>query len=192
MQIWRPYLLIAAALVAGLSSAVTAQPSSIPRLAMSSGSGNVSPSVIAIWRTRSASSELQSVDVLILVRGRPGWYMVPTANRGPSVTSSGYTVVRTATRDIDVRIDIEKKFVVFGQETVDLRQGNVIFVDNVDEGKGPVVIDTLSVQAQIPFVRGVEILVPVLKTPEIRSFLRCEVRSPVMPPRTLCPQLTQP
>jgi hypothetical protein len=139
-----------------------------------------------MWRTHSGPSDLQSIDFLILVRGRPGWYLEPAANRGPNVASGSYTVLRTVDRDIEVRVDTSKKLVLFGTQSIDLRQGNVIFVDKVDEPSGPIVANSLFVEAQIPFVRGAEILIPVLKTPEIHSYLRCDARGPRPSYRTLC------
>jgi hypothetical protein len=181
---------LAALLIAGVSG-LAAQPPG-PKFISSSGSGHVSSSVSVIWRTRSRSSELQGIDLLILVRGRPGWFTEPAANRGPSVSSSAYTTVRTATRDIEVHIDLGKKVVQFGDQLIDLQQGNVIFIDKVDEPSGPIVTEILTVEAQIPFARGVEMLKPVLETPGIYSYLRCETPGPRPLPRTLCTQLAQP
>jgi hypothetical protein len=180
-------------------TALHAQSSPVPRPPAQSGGGDgiVSPSVLATYRTRAVESDLQELEILVLWRGRPGWYTTksPGGGGGGSVGRGGTwtRLVRQGGLELTLRVEAENKRAFIQGLGVDMRDANVFLVDQVDEAPVPIFIDSFHVEARLPFIGGPEQLLPVLKVlPDVRAFLRCAAvpaGRPLQSSQDLCARL---
>jgi hypothetical protein len=132
-----------------------------------------SAGVIATWlvRTTPAGNELR---VLVLWRGSPGWFMrTGTMRTSGGGYPGGY---RTKLDYGGVTLDLDVKdrpaIATLQGQTVDLTNGNVIFVDNVDSAGGGAVAGTLLANPALPDQTSIDVI--VRREPRIIEFLRCE------------------
>jgi hypothetical protein len=153
----------------------------------STGGGPVSPTVVAtlIWRSQPPGApELQ---LLVLWRGSPAWFM-----RGPNgytQSGSGQAVVDESgpglvverwsyggTR-LDVEFDPSKRAARVQDHEIALGSANVILVDDVDGETGSQIAGSLQVDALFRD-EPAEIEVIIRRNPELYSFLRCDAKLP--------------
>lgn len=160
-------------------------------LSGSSGSGGtriVSPTVVATWATRGnagtgAGSDRkrgpQTLGLLVLWRGTPGWFSKGTSrsrSSGGSATTFA-TTVRQGDLELDLSVDYQSRRARVQGKEVTLGDANVILVDRVDGAEGPQVVKMLSIDAQV--TETPLRLESVLKrSPEIVSFLQCDAKLP--------------
>ncbi len=189
---------VVAAVVATLLASLSAQepreirPSSIMTLA-------ISPAVVATVITRGEPVRITpgqlplrpptdrsgpvTLDLLVLWRGAPGWFLKPggSAESGGG-DSSGHVTVHAEKGGIalDVMLDTEKRVAQIAGNDVALGDANVVLVDSVDVAGGLTVLGTRTVTARIPVPP--EGLADVFRdAPDLVPFLRCEARLPAPP-----------
>jgi hypothetical protein len=152
------------------------------------GSGVVSPAVVATWSTRSEPSGGWALDLLVLWRGTPGWFMAGggsgSSGGGASPPSAGHGQRGTEVQHIsfgglslELRFDPGTSTAQIQDEVISLQDANVILVDEVDSAKGLRIAGTVRVDPQLPGSPG-EIEAIVRRSPELFSFLRCDTRLP--------------
>jgi hypothetical protein len=129
----------------------------------------VSPSVLATIAVRN-----QNVELLVLWRGRPGWFFVGASR---SASYSGGSGPFTATVSyggiqLSVSYDPEKRIVMAGGLSVPLAEGqNVVLVDTVDQSPWKIA-GVIGIKARVEGNPSVAAL--LAESPEIVSFLRCD------------------
>ena len=185
-----PLTLVASSLAAVLLVAPLAwseEMSQSEAVEFSTGNGPVSPAVVAtfVWRSQPPGSpELQ---LLVLWRGTPGWFM-----RGPNgytqsgsgqagVDESGPGVVvehwSYAGTRLDLEFDPSKRAARVQDHEIALGSANVILVDDVDGETGSKIAGSLQVDALFRD-EPAEIEVIIRRNPELYDFLRCDAKLP--------------
>lgn len=170
----------------------------------SSGNALLSPSVVATYLMAPGGGDLVKLEALVFWRGRPGWSVttlrapagggVSSAILGPlSIGVGGATTTVMNGVELTVRVDRDKSLVFVRDQAFDLRTSNVILVDAVDEGARASVVDSLRIEAQVPFTPGADMLLPIVNSsPELKAFLRCDDtaggRTPT-PMTNICPKV---
>ena len=164
--------------VAGLLAVAIGLQSALPR---SWGGGNtmVSPTVWASWLTERAGNGPEQLQLLILWRGAPGWYLAPGGVRsGRSEDSSG--VARHLSIQFgDIHLTLDQRagnaVTVNGRE-VPVGTDNVVYVDNVDALAGARVVRTSRIPSKMPGSAG-QIGLAIRDAPDILAYLQCEARA---------------
>jgi hypothetical protein len=161
----------------GQASALPQREESVER---SSGTGMVSPAVVATWIVRKEPNASSELDLLVLWRGSPGWFMKEGTNDSSSGTSTGDRVVETLSFGgirLQVQFDGSQHKARVQDSDVDLGSDNVILVDDVDGETGPQVARSLLVDGQFA-KEPARIEEIVSRNPELYDFLRCDARFP--------------
>lgn len=170
-------LLIALVALAPLDGQVTVRVSG-----PTGGSIYVSPSVVAEYVVAAGEGDLQRVELLALLRGQPGWFR--GIGGGSSSRSGGNTYTslrRFGDSSLDVHVSYADRTASVLGHHLDLRQANVILLDNVDTS--PSVAGTLLVEAWVSgTANGGAKLLPLLGLPQLRPFLRCEAGGGIVRP----------
>ncbi len=174
---------LAAALALSLAISLTAQ----GRLGTSSGGSYViSPAVVATALFANGSGDDAELQVLVLWRGSPGWFL-DGDHSGSSTRSDSRTMSRDTrggpilhefyfgNRRLRVRLDPRSETAEIGETVISLRDGRAVLVDEVDDAGGPRVIGTRLIGTQ---ASGVPPRIePLLReSPELVAFLRCDQR----------------
>jgi len=146
------------------------------------GSRVVSPAVVATCILRKNPDGTSQLELLVLWRGNPGWFM-----RSDSEESSSHGSVRASVDDKEVfaeqlsygalRLEWEydrgKHTLRVQDHDVSVKSYNVILVDEVDAADGAQIAGSLDVDPSFAGEpAGVEAI--VRRSPEIYSFLRCD------------------
>ena len=144
----------------------------------SSPTSVISPVVMASWFTSRAPNGVEQLELLVLWRGTPGWFLDPGGSGGSGGGSAPYSTWikrirgnRTLTLTLDY--DPPKRLAVVQGTRLELAGNNVVFVDDVDSPDGPRVIRTMSIARAMPGSWG-QIGLVLRESPEIMSFLRCD------------------
>lgn len=166
-----------------------------------SNSGQVvSPVVLATYVARVWGDGTQTLQMLVMWRGSPGWFA-----RGSESSGSGggdgrryHSTVRRGDLQLQVELDTETRLVTISKAPlvplpqspniqtatiqsnhIDLGDRNVILVDEVDGANGPRILGTLRVEPALPAGRRpLEVEDILRQSPELVSFLRCDTRLP--------------
>lgn len=168
-------LLVASVLGADLGAAQ--QRESSPRLPQSKF---VSPTVVMTALTLPTREVTQVLDVLVLWRGSPGWFMPTSGSTTSSVasgSSEGNYFARAVFGGIDLRVDVKKTpWTILIQSkpvVLDPSDANVVFVDMVDSVSGPLVVGTMRADLTLP--RGESRIESVLqRSAESLAYLQCD------------------
>jgi hypothetical protein len=174
----RPLLLLA---IAVSSPSIRAQTSGTMT---SSGSGPVSPAVVATWICHYERSDFGELDLLVLWRGTPGWFM-----RGGSGGSSGQSGGGRGGRPpvvqhlffgdlaLDLQFDPQAHTAQIQDREISLKDANVILVDAVDSAEGLKVAGTRWIE---PYLSESPVRIETLlqRSPELITFLRCDIGLP--------------
>ena len=140
----------------------------------------LSPAVVATWISHQETGTVQ-LDLLVLWRGSPGWFMENGRGGGGSAGGSssrdGTTVLSTRIRygriDLELRFDPVSRMAQVGEHQVPLGDANVILLDAVDTL--PQVVGTRRVEPSIP-ESGRRIELVLRRSSELLEYLRCDVR----------------
>ena len=178
-------VLVAAYFLATFGRAL-AMPQRGESIERSSSSGLVSPAVVATWMVRREPNASSELDLLVLWRGSPGWFMkegTQESSGGESSSSAGGETDLVFERlsfggvRLQVEFDGIKRTARVQDSEVALGSDNVILVDDVDGANGPQVARSMKVDGQ--FARDpAEIGEIVSRNPELYEFLRCDARVP--------------
>ena len=166
---------------------VIAGPQTVPRLiappgvpVSSGGSMPISPAVMATSFGTQLAGDPVRLQLLVLWRGTPGWFLEGGGSRGGS--GGGSRSVRSETLKygglwLTVSHDSIKRIAHIQDKPVDLQDDNVIFVDDVDAPAGPRVTGTMRLG---PDMTGTAVQLGDLLSPSPRvvEFLRCDAKSP--------------
>jgi hypothetical protein len=132
---------------------------------------------------RTLPTDPVTLDLLVLWRGAPGWFIQGSrGHESGGGDSSGRVSVHVERGGVvlDLTLDTQKRVAQIGKKRVALGDANVVLVDAVDVPDGLTVVGTGTVDPRIEglptgvydALRGVPDLVP---------FLRCEAKLPVPP-----------
>jgi len=175
-------------LVILLASAGRAESPQAESVEGSSGSRLVSPSVVATWIVRKEAHGTSQLELLVLWRGTPGWFMragTEESSNGDSIQSTeddrgGGTVVEQLSYGV-LRLELEfdrgKRTARVQTDDVGLESANVILVDEVDAVDGPQIAGSLHVDPSLTS-EPAEVEAIVRRSPEIYEFLRCDASVP--------------
>lgn len=183
-------LAIALAIVVTVSASAQS-PFTVPTGA---GSRVVSPAVVATSITQVGPSEKAALDLLVLWRGTPGWFLGgrrkgsatwgggDAAGRSESARagrSQGVVVHQLSFGDysLTLRFDRETRSLQVQGTELMLQDSNVVLVDGVDAPAGPTVIGMTRIDGE---VEGFPVRIePLLRaSPELLAFLRCDTALP--------------
>jgi hypothetical protein len=144
----------------------------------SSSSRPVSPTVVATTMTRTIDGN-SSLDLMVLWRGTPEWYLKPGARSAGGGGSFGSQSVRQARLEfggVALRAELQSQPRVVRIQGADVSltvpDANVILVDEV-EGPNLKVTSTLKVDA---LSKDRDILPWLKQAPQVVSFLQCETQ----------------
>jgi hypothetical protein len=152
----------------------------------SSSTGLVSPAVVATWMVRRDPNASSELDLLVLWRGSPGWFLKEGAQEssgGSSSSSAGgendLVFERASFGGIRLQVvfDGSKRTALVQDNEVELGSDNVILVDDVDGANGPQVARSMKVDGHFA-KEPAEIDEIVSRNPELYEFLRCDARVP--------------
>jgi hypothetical protein len=175
------------------------------RLSGSSGSGVVSPAVVATWIVREEPDSLPKLELLVLWRGTPGWFMSGDS-QGSSLSGSnqlagedgrGLIVEQLAYGNVrlDVEFDQRQRSARVLDQVVTLKSENVILIDDVDGAEGPTLVGSRHVDPEFPEL-PVQIGMLIRQSPELVEFLRCDTKVPDLNAQpmfdAICARLTGP
>jgi hypothetical protein len=153
----------------------------------------MSPPVVATWITEQHGDEPVQLRLLILWRGTPGWFLraggssVSGGSRSTDQQKSYQTIVQGGIR-LTFDFDEATGIATIQGTTLDLREDNVVLVDDVDSPDGPRVSGTMRVTRSMPGSAG-QIGLVLRGSPEIMSFLRCDAVVPDDLPKRLLEHL---
>lgn len=146
-----------------------------------SGSPLVSPAVVATYFASHAGDAAPELDLLILWRGAPGWFVKPhsegSKQTGSSRSSGGRPERVTARAEmagvvLEAELDVARRHARVGPHEIDLGESNVVLIDGVDEEGGFRLAGLLRVDPAFPSSPD---LAPVLaRSADVVAFLRCE------------------
>ncbi|HEY2796915.1 MAG TPA: hypothetical protein VGK26_03420 [Thermoanaerobaculia bacterium] len=146
-----------------------------------SGSPPVSAGVVATWFASHAGDAAPELDLLILWRGAPGWFLKPHTGgkkeTGSMSSSHGRPERVTARAEmagvvLEAELDVARRHARVGPHEIDLGESNVVLIDGVDEERGFRLAGLLKVDRAFPSSPDVA---PVLaRSAEVVAFLRCE------------------
>jgi hypothetical protein len=165
-----------------------------PAIPQTSAGANrvVSPTVVAFWQSHDAGDGTGLLDLLVLWRGSPGWFM-----RRGSASASGsggggfgrWTAYHSMTYgEITLTIDLNSSSRDFSPETttatilgreIPLSEANVVLIDGADSGQ-PAVVATMLVDRR--YAGNDPVRSVIAQSPELFAFLRCDATPP--DPRT--------
>jgi hypothetical protein len=159
----------------------------------SSPTSVISPVVMASWFTTRAPNGVEQLELLVLWRGTPGWFLHPGGSGGsgggPASSHTWITRIRgDRTLTLTLDYDPPKRLVVVQGTRLELAGNNVVFVDDVDSSDGPRVTRTTSIARAMPGSPG-QIGLVLRNSPEIMSFLRCDSAPSSGPSRPLLEHL---
>ena len=155
-------------LAALLSSA--AQPQQPVRTPATTRTKSMSGSTVATLVTQDGSA----VDLLVLWRGTPGWFMTPDYQ--PSRGGSGPRFEGTlffGGRLVNWDIDFITRVAHIAGSRLELKNQNVVLVDGIDAPAGPRIVKTLTIEAD-PSVDSPDIGPLVWRIPELAAYLQCD------------------
>ena len=130
----------------------------------------VSGSTVATLVTQDGSA----VDLLVLWRGTPGWFM--TSDYQPSQGGSGPRFEGTlffSGHLVNWDIDFITRVAHIAGLRLDLKNQNVVLVDGIDAPAGPGIVKTLRVEED-PSVDSPDIGPLVWRIPELAAYLQCD------------------
>jgi hypothetical protein len=134
----------------------------------------VSPSVLATIASRDRNLEL-----LVLWRGSPGWFSAGTHRQANYSEQEGVltAILAYGTVDLKLSYDPRSHTAQVQDKAVSLSSANVILVDNIDTAGGAVVSKVVTIDSRVDRA-NIQLSDLLGRSPEVVSFLRCEVGTP--------------
>jgi hypothetical protein len=134
----------------------------------------VSSDVVATWSFSPGSAGHDTLRLLVLWRGTPGWTARAGSfgTQGTSVSNFEFAQqILVGPHVFTVATDHRMPHAVIDGREVDLGVSNVFLVDHVDATSTPRALDAYRVDAEVPAGAGVETI--IRREPTLRAFLRC-------------------
>jgi hypothetical protein len=175
----------------------------------SSTSGPVSPSVIATAMCVTTERGVGTLELLVLWRGSPGWFWRDQGKGGSGSSSSGGGIggpgapmmrtewISQGGVTLNLRFDPTSGRLWILDQEIPLNGANVVLVDGVDEPGGPRVAGTVHIEPSFDSLTDMppRMSLPagyrpdsvpaqtfILRSPELVSFLRCDLPAPNVTP----------
>lgn len=182
-----PINLIGATTAAAIVMCAAQGPPPVPRMprpgatATSSATQVVSPAALMTWMTRYGHDGVHSLDLIVLWRGQPGWFMRGTSRSASSGGSAGsfHSTIRYGGLEVQLTLESAARVAEIQEKGIELGDANVILVDDVDTAAGPRVVGTLRIDPTVPSGDHPGRMGEILrKSSEVVSFLRCDAAMP--------------
>jgi hypothetical protein len=172
---------LAAAITATFHAPVTlARQSSVPAARGATWSAPtqvISPVVVASWIAERTGTGPERLQVLVLWRGAPGWFLRPGGVSGGGSGGRYEATLRYGDVQLTLGYDSARRVATVHGKIIEMAEDNVVFVDDVGAPTGPRVTGMTRVESAMPGSAG-QIGLVLRQSPAIMSFLRCEVTSP--------------
>ena len=176
------------------------------------GTAPVSPSVLATEMCIVDGAGRGTLELLVLWRGSPGWFMKGGGGSSGGGGSAGSTMgggpspmirsswISQGGVNLSVRLDPGARKAWIQENEIDLGDTNVILVDGVDSPAGPHVVRTLRIdpEYQTEPKKPMPAQMFIRRSPELVEFLQCGVPVSGLQPYeqkvfdTWCAWVTQP
>ena len=138
----------------------------------------LSSAVVANWTAHRDAAGNLMLDLLVLWRGTPGWWLTGGQHGGSS--GGGGTITRMVLnrggKELTVAFDARTGVATVQGKDITLGNANVVLVDDVDARDGPKIVRTMTVDPQLPQPTRVD--GKILGSPDLIAYLRCDVRLP--------------
>jgi hypothetical protein len=145
-----------------------------------SGSLILSPAVVGSFIARGGTSGSVTLDVLVLWRGSPGWFMRGTRSAGRTTGDDRrYSVLRLQEGGLELAVafDRQARTARIDRHDIVLGDANVVLVDKVDVPQGLEITGTACVAPQIEQPpEGIDIV--FRNSPGLFAFLKCDAPLP--------------
>ena len=155
-----------------------------PMLPQSNGGGAaalmLSPTVVATWfADQPEGAERVQLRLLVLWRGTPAWFLVGGGEvQGGSYRTNGQQqTIQYGNVFLRLSFDPKERVAIIQGKRVELKDDNVVLVDDVDSPAGPRVVSTMRLGPAMPGSAGQlgEMLAP---NRAIVDYLRCDAQAP--------------
>lgn len=146
----------------------------------SSGSHIASPTVVATWMV-NVHKDVHSLDLLVLWRGTPGWFLEGQGHRSSGGGNADTTsvTIEYAGRPLTVVLDRKARLATVQGRPVDLNPDlNVVLVDGVDGPDSSLTISTLHVDAGLPADLPSRLPAVLKRSDRLLPFLQCDLTVP--------------
>ncbi|HEX5216854.1 MAG TPA: hypothetical protein VFV98_15440 [Vicinamibacterales bacterium] len=142
----------------------------------------ISPTVMATSFTTASPGRPLQLSLLVLWRGTPGWFVEGDGPRGSSGGGSASGMLSQTLKNGGLHLSVmfnEPKRIVTIQDDkpVELKDNNVVFVDEVDAASGPRITGMTRVGPDMPG-NGIQLGELLRPSAQIVEFLRCDAKSP--------------
>ena len=148
----------------------------------------VSPAVVASWRAHDNYADSSTTTLLVLWRGKAGWFTAggrgSGGGGGGSSSSYAYEYMTYGGRTFRMEFDDDKKIVRMVNQEISLNDTNVVLVDFVDTGMGATIVGYRWIEPgppAPPLVEGAAadpIAGVIRRSPELYDYLRCDLKVP--------------
>jgi hypothetical protein len=134
----------------------------------------VSPVVVATVMATRAADGAETLDLLVLWRGSPGWFFRDggTGSSGGGTGTWVYATARYGDLQLQLSLDTAARIAIVQGTRVELKDANIVLVDGADTRA--VVVGMLRAD---PLLADAPRIEPVLRSSaRLLEFLRCDVR----------------
>ena len=145
----------------------------------SAGDRPLSAAVVGAWFTHSDAPGSGTLDLLVLWRGSPGWFMKSGSqgsSGGGSSTGRRGVTVKYGGLHLHALFDGPERLAEIDGRKIPLDDHNVLLVDDVDSADGLKVVKTLRVDPTLADRNRPEIV--IRRSPELIAYLRCDLKLP--------------
>ena len=145
----------------------------------SAGDRPLSPAVVGAWFTSSDAAGSSTLDLFVLWRGSPGWFMKSGSqgsSGGGSSTGRRGVTVKYGGLHLHALFDGPERLAEIDGRKIPLDDHNVVLVDDVDSADGLKVVKTLRVDPSLSDRTRPEIV--IRRSPELVAYLRCDLKLP--------------
>jgi hypothetical protein len=138
----------------------------------------LSAAVVANWIAHRDTAGDLVLDLLVLWRGTPGWWLT----EGPHSGSGGGTgtitrmVLSRGGRELTASFDARTHVANVQGKEITLNDANVVLVDGVDAADGLKIVRTMTVAPLMSAPPRID--TTILSSPDLIAYLRCDVRLP--------------
>jgi hypothetical protein len=173
----------------GLSVSVDGQGPPPPRrlpppgvTATSSATQPASSVAVVTWVTRYGHDGVHALELLVVWRGQPGWFMRggPRVSSGGGSGSSFHATSRFGDVELQLGVESAAHTAEIQGKHVILGDSNVILVDSVDSADRLRVVAQLHVDPEVVLLNNgyPDIDAVLMRSADVVSFLQCDVQIP--------------
>jgi hypothetical protein len=144
---------------------------------------------LVTWVTRYGHDGVHTLELLVVWRGKAGWFM----RAGPRTSSSGgsgsffHSTSRFGDVELQLTLDSAARTAEVQGQRIDLGDSNVLLVDEVDTADPVKVVGKLHVDPDVDLIdeRRPDVDGVLIKSAEVVSFLQCDMPTPAARGSTL-------